>query len=104
MDAVVGWEPRVLGDCASGYFRIAIRKHPEAACWSWAMEWNKNIRLAGYIGNESEVDELVGTLPRLGATVIERRDDGHTAFRTEQGLVEADDHMFHWSAEETRKD
>lgn len=32
MDAVVDWEPRVLGIGASGFFKIAIRRHPSAEC------------------------------------------------------------------------
>jgi hypothetical protein len=97
MEAVVGWEPRALGDCASGYFRVAIRKHPEAVCWSWAMEWNKNVRIAGFMGDETVAQELVDALPRPQATVIERSGSDYKALRLEQALAEADDAMFHWS-------
>src|SRR5262249_52774697 len=42
MDAVVGWEPRLIARGANGFFLVAIRRHPNAECWSWAVEWNKN--------------------------------------------------------------
>jgi hypothetical protein len=99
MSAVVDWEPRLLGDAASGYYRTAIRKHPTAACWSFAMEWNKNIRVAGFLGDETEIQNLVAALPRLKVMVIDRNEGEFTSVRTECPLNEADDQMFCWSSD-----
>ena len=57
MQMVHSWEPRVLVDTAGGFFKVAIRKHPEhSACWSWALEWNQNYRLIGFFGDPASGD------------------------------------------------
>lgn len=65
MEVVVDWEPRVLASAADDYFRVALRRHPTEICWSWALEWNSNMRLIGFLGEEPVVRQLVQGLPTL---------------------------------------
>ena len=50
MDAVFNWHQRVRIMTADDFFKIAIRRHPENTCWSWALVWNRIYRLFGCFG------------------------------------------------------
>jgi len=63
MEMVSSWELRVRATTADGHFKVAIRKHPSVACWSWAYEWNQNTRIVGFFGDQIVAQELVRTLP-----------------------------------------
>lgn len=96
--AVVGWEPRVLlKGVASGYFRAAIRRHPEAECWSWALEWNQGYRLSGFFGDEGTVRELVATFPPLEMKVLQKSGSKITRYREEVPLADGEDLMFSYT-------
>lgn len=41
-----------------------IREHPELPCWSWALEYNKNLRRVGFFGNLEAVQSALSALPR----------------------------------------
>ena len=47
MNAVATWEPRILAIGADGYFKVVIRRHPSAICWSWGLEWRSEERRVG---------------------------------------------------------
>ncbi|QTC88410.1 hypothetical protein [Brevundimonas pondensis] len=36
---------------ADGFFRAALRPGPEGDPWFWALEWNQNYRIVGWIGD-----------------------------------------------------
>lgn len=55
---VVDWPMRLTTHTASGYYRALIKKHPEAAVWSWALEWNKNFRVFGFYGDDEGLESL----------------------------------------------
>ena len=57
--AVKDWEPRFIGTGARGFFVVAIRRHPDAATWSWALEWNQNYRLIGFFGEHAPAQGIV---------------------------------------------
>jgi len=59
MDAVYGWEPRVLAVTADGFFKIAIRRRPSADCWSWAVEWNRQYRVVGFCGDRAAAESVL---------------------------------------------
>ena len=96
MKAVLNWEPRWIGNGADGYFKSAIRRHPSAACWSWAIEWNKNYRIVGFFGDLDAAKKIVDTFPNLSAQTVSHGTDHHFAYRTEKTLNEDDDIMFSW--------
>jgi hypothetical protein len=66
MGAVSEWEVRLLiAGLAEGYFQAVIRKEPGSRpVWAWALEWNKALRLMGFMGDEVEsLQEMANELP-----------------------------------------
>ena len=96
-DAVVSWEPRVYGSTAEGFYKVAIRKHPEADCWSWAMEWNHNSRLIGFFGDSQESQNISKHFPKLGMHTNLEPSAATIRYRGEVPLCETeDDKLFRW--------
>lgn len=93
-DAVLEWEPRVLGHTAEGFYSVCIRRHPEVECWSWAMEWNGSTRLVGFLGNRDVAKAVVDTLGPLQIHHNDLGDGGFIRFRTEVPLAPEDDKLF----------
>jgi hypothetical protein len=66
METVRDWEHRLLGTgLAGGYFQAIIRKEPsQRPFWSWALEWNKTLRLMGFMGEDAEsLEKFAAKLP-----------------------------------------
>ncbi|MBO9710823.1 MAG: hypothetical protein J7521_21690 [Caulobacter sp.] len=51
---------------ANGYFRCAMRRAGPTQPWFWALEWNKSLRLVGWIGEASSPPPWFQDLPDLG--------------------------------------
>ena len=96
MTTVIGWEPRLLASAADDYFRVAIRRHPHHVCWSWALEWNSNVRLGGFFGEAEPVRELCEALPKLKVTHFRVSPTAGVFIHTEQTLLDEDDQLFSW--------
>ena len=64
-DKVIRWHPRVKANGADGFFRLSMRRHPHAACWSWALEWNRALRVIGICGDFQTAQTVRNTLPPL---------------------------------------
>lgn len=93
--ATAAWEPRFLSDYfANEHFKIAIRVHPTARCWSWALEWNQSHRLVGFFGDEEEAKRVIRSLPVLDDKVIARHAGGTITARLERRLAEDEDILF----------
>lgn len=85
------WRHRVCANAAKGYFRASIRrKDEECGLWAWALEWNMNLRLAGFFGEESLVESACDTLPFDQTNWIPQGPDKSFAFRTDIPLAEND--------------
>lgn len=97
-DAVVGWEPRLLAIGADGFFKVAIRRHPEAECWSWALEWNKKHRVIGFFGDQAAAEAVAKGLPRIRLQTIMEGPVSFVRYHQETALPESDDKLFYWSA------
>jgi hypothetical protein len=94
MDRVVDWHPRIIATGADGFFRIAIRRNPSAVCWSWALEWNHNLRIVGFFGEGETVEKLIQDFPAIHmATVVDNPNERITV-REEKALEEKDDKLF----------
>lgn len=93
-NAVLNWEPRLIGHTAEGYFRVCIRKHPEADCWSWALEWNGSTRLVGFFGDKGAAQAVVDGLRKLEMHHLDLSDGRHIRFRTEVPLAPENDRLF----------
>jgi len=96
MQTVANWEPRILAISADGYFKVAIRKHPEAPCWSWALEWNQKYRIVGFFGAQDPAAKLAKTFPKLKAVKIAQSGNDWVAYRIEIPLKDEDDKLFYW--------
>ncbi len=95
MDAVLNWHQRVCVSTAYDFFKIAIRKHPEAACWSWALEWNRVYRLFGFFGEQTMARATAESMPPIEAEpIVGRGSDEQLLIRADTALDEKDDSMF----------
>lgn len=94
MQAVSAWEPRVVAIAADGYFKAAIRRHPDAVCWSWALEWNENVRLIGFFGERDPAWDVRSLFPPLETEVVPQADGSQIRFRVEEALEPESDILF----------
>jgi len=93
-DTVLNWEPRVLGHTAEGFYSVCIRRHPDAECWSWAIEWNGSARLVGFLGDGAVAKAITETLGPLRMDQIDLGNGDFVRFRTEVSLAPEDDRLF----------
>lgn len=50
-DRISSWpNTRLIARVADGYFKCLIRESPDEPCVAWALEWNKSLRVIGYVG------------------------------------------------------
>jgi len=98
MNAGVGWEPRVLAIGADGFFKIVIRRHPTADCWSWALEWNKKHRVVGFFGDRRAAEEIVRGFPRLEMQSMAEGPDNFLRYHREIALPDDEDKLFYWES------
>ncbi len=96
MEKVLDWHPQFVATGADGFFRIAIRRNPSAVCWSWALEWNHNLRVVGFFGEREPLETLLQDVPMT--TVVDNPNE-RIAFREEKVLDEKDDKLFSLKAE-----
>jgi hypothetical protein len=96
MKAVVEWEPRVLAVGADTFFKIVIRKHPSADCWSWALEWNRQYRIIGFCGNQLAAEAVVRTFTQLETHTVAQGPNEFVRYRLDVPLADDDDLLFHW--------
>ena len=95
-EAVADWEPRVLASNADGFFKVLVRRHPGADCWSWALEWNHSHRVIGFFGDEQAARDIAASFPHLKLQTA-AQGPGHTLrFRTETALDPEEDKLFYW--------
>jgi hypothetical protein len=93
-NAVVSWSTRVLGIAANGFFRVVMRKHPAKLCWSWAYEWNQNVRIIGFFGETEVAQQIAATFPSLGGFLWENGNQ-FTRIREEIALADSEeDNLF----------
>jgi hypothetical protein len=96
MHAVASWEPICIGNTANDFFKVIIRKHPQDACYSWALEWNNSHRVVGFFGDRESVQAIVNTFTPLKKSVMTSGDGSSLLFREEIELAGDDDLLFAW--------
>lgn len=97
MEVVLEWEPRVFATTADGHFKIVIRRHPDAICWSWALEWNHSYRIVGFFGERAPVETLIQSFPSLQIGTVAQWPNGWLRSRREVPLQEEEDTLFCWN-------
>jgi hypothetical protein len=89
------WEYRLHAIAAEGFYKVWIRRRlSEPAVWAWAIEWNRNFRLAGFFGDTESIAALLEDLPNLGIHTVHEGPDRWLRMRTEQPLADDDDVLF----------
>lgn len=96
MSEVKHWEPRLLAETASGYYKVAIRRHPGAECWSWALEWNRNYRVIGFFGDRAAAQVVMDRFPPLPRMKIVQNGRDWVAVRPDVSLDTSKDLLFVW--------
>jgi hypothetical protein len=96
MRATRSWPYRFLGITASGYFKAAVRKHPDqhAAGWAWAVEWNQNLRVVGFFGSLEPGMVTSWSLEEWLRQITSRHPGGFFAMRLERRLPASEDTLF----------
>jgi hypothetical protein len=80
---------------AGGYFQCIVRRaDEEASPWFWALEWNKSLRVCGWIGNADGPPIWFTDLPPLGWVNMGQQGEARVRQRLEVPLEEADDILF----------
>lgn len=89
------WELRLFAIAADGFYKVWIKRRPgDPAVWAWALEWNRNFRLAGFFGEEEALRELADQAPRLEVETLHESSNSFSRFRRETPVAEADDDLF----------
>ena len=89
------WEYRLHAIAAEGFYKVWIRRRlGEPAVWAWAIEWNRNFRLAGFFGDTASIATLLEDLPKLGIHTVHKGPDRWLRMRTEQPLADDGDVLF----------
>lgn len=96
MEKVVDWEPRLIGNTAGGFFKSIIRRHPNAECWSWAIEWNKSYRIVGFFGSSDASMKILNSFQKPEMITLVMGESRHIKVRKEVKLSEEDDLLFRW--------
>lgn len=80
---------------ADGHFQCIIRSANEkASSWFWALEWNKSLRVCGWIGDSNTPPSWFNELPPLGWVNLGKQGEANIRQRTEVPLDETDDILF----------
>jgi hypothetical protein len=95
MAEIEDWDWRVHAVTADGYFKLAIKKHPELLVWSFAVEWNESYRIVGFFGDTSGLIHLRDRVPELAMETIHAQGDDWIRHRREVPLSDDDDKLFH---------
>lgn len=88
------WDWRVHAVTADGYFKLAIKKHPDRLNWSFAVEWNESYRIVGFFGDTDWLHEIRDRVPQQAMETIYARGDEVLRQRREVPLPSEDDMLF----------
>lgn len=94
MQATKDWDMRVHAVGANQFFCCSIKRHPAAECWSWALEWNHQHRLAGFLGDRSAAQKIVNGIPAEELNHVTLGPNRYIRYRRDVQLADADDILF----------
>jgi CBS domain-containing protein len=93
---VSDWPSTLRADGAEGFFRIHLRKHKSTQVWSWALEWNKAIRVVGFVGETDLVKAVLAELPRPAPGIVHVQGNERFVLREHVPLNQEQDSLFCW--------
>lgn len=93
---VAPWPLRLGVVTAQGFFKAAIRRHPEAALWSCAIEWNEGMRVVSLMGDEATARDAAVDMPPLFGVddPAIRLENRVIRMRSEVPILEREDILF----------
>ncbi len=94
MQATKDWDMRVHAMGANQFFHCSIKRHPTAECWAWALEWNHQHRLAGFLGDRIAAQVIANDIPAEELNQISLAPNRFIRFRQDVPLADADDILF----------
>lgn len=92
--ATKSWDVRVHALSADEFFCCSVKRHPNAECWSWAIQWNHQHRLGGFFGNREAAQVLVDDIIPDELKHIQLGPNRYIRFREDVPLSEEDDTLF----------
>jgi hypothetical protein len=97
-ERVSNWDLRLVANPADSFFKVAIRRQPDIECWSWALEWNRSLRIIGFMGDEEAVVSEINLLPSIDKwNEISQVDGSRMRFRAEVPLDPNVEDILFWS-------
>ena len=103
MKAVVCWEPRFMASGPDEFFKVVLRKHPDADCWSWALEWNQNFRMIVFCGDPVAAENVYFKFKELPSVDLPDDQSNKITIRSNQHLDMEADILFDWDDPEGTK-
>lgn len=88
------WDMRLHALTADQFFCCIIKRHPQAECWSWAIQWNHQHRLAGFLGNRGVAQAIVNALPTDTLEHVQLGPNKYVRIKQDTALVPEDDNLF----------
>lgn len=88
------WDTRLHAVGANAFFCCSIKRHPTAECWSWALEWNCQHRLAGFSGDRQAAQAIVNGIPPEDLNELTLGPNRFIRFKTDVPLTEDEDTLF----------
>lgn len=86
-----GWPSMFAGVAAQGFFRIKLgRRAADSQLGSFALEWNRSLRIVGFFGSQEEFDVISNTLQSRSEELMSSRHQ----LREEIALDPVDDTLF----------
>lgn len=98
---VLEWLPCLRADAANGYFRIHLRRHKDQAVMSWALEWNKGMRVVGFVGATDAIEHVISSCPKGSSGIVRHHANERLVFREHVALADGQDSLFSWQGFET---
>lgn len=99
MGHVWDWPMRVAMTAASETFKISIRRHPDHEVWSFALEWNRQFRIIGFLGDEAIARRTLDSFRRIDKRRIREPDGSTLNVWRETPLEVHDDTLFSYPEE-----
>lgn len=101
-ESVLDWLPCLRADGADGYFRIHLRRHKDLAVMSWALEWNKGMRIVGFVGATEAIEHAISSCPMRPAGIVHDHGNERLVFREHVALADEQDSLFSWQGFDDR--
>jgi hypothetical protein len=95
-DTTKGWTPVLRADIADAYFKIVLRRYGDERLWSWALEWNCSMRVAGLYGDSRLIESFVCQIPDAASAFVHEQGNEIFVARQSIPITTDEDMLFSW--------